>query len=185
MELAACAKKEKTTLQDAINDELREGVKTRRIENSLYNATKKFMLLKGLTINMVVNLNDAAEMLGVPKRKLYDITSVMAGINYIYKTSTNQFRWTEEANPKEIKARKRENDILKRREAFLDGVIKDIQSLTRLLLIDPINNGYLYTKPDDFKDNKANLNEKLIAIKARDRNPKNIQMIPKLQICTK
>ena len=40
-----------------------------------------------------LNLNDAANMLGVQKRRLYDITNVLEGISLIEKTGKNSIRW--------------------------------------------------------------------------------------------
>ena len=41
----------------------------------------------------VLNLNEAAEMLGVQKRRLYDITNVLEGIQLIEKMGKNSIRW--------------------------------------------------------------------------------------------
>tara|TARA_X000000368_G_scaffold409016_1_gene390388 strand:- start:2234 stop:2575 length:342 start_codon:yes stop_codon:yes gene_type:complete len=40
-----------------------------------------------------VNLNSAANSLGVQKRRIYDITNVLEGIGLIEKTSKNTVRW--------------------------------------------------------------------------------------------
>lgn len=40
-----------------------------------------------------VNLNDAAEALNVPKRRLYDITNVLEGIDLVEKIGKNSIRW--------------------------------------------------------------------------------------------
>lgn len=42
---------------------------------------------------MSVDLNDAVERLGVPKRRIYDITNVLEGIGLIDKTSKNKIQW--------------------------------------------------------------------------------------------
>lgn len=41
----------------------------------------------------VLDLNDAAEKLGVQKRRIYDITNVLEGIGLIEKKSKNQIHW--------------------------------------------------------------------------------------------
>lgn len=41
----------------------------------------------------VLNLNEAAERLGVQKRRLYDITNVLEGIDMIEKMGKNSIRW--------------------------------------------------------------------------------------------
>ncbi|KHJ96374.1 transcription factor E2F/dimerization partner [Oesophagostomum dentatum] len=62
-----------------------------RLDNSLLVTTKKFLALK--SFNDTVNLNDAAEELNVPKRRLYDITNVLEGIDLVEKIGKNSIRW--------------------------------------------------------------------------------------------
>ncbi|RCN42319.1 transcription factor E2F/dimerization partner [Ancylostoma caninum] len=62
-----------------------------RVDNSLLVTTKKFIALK--SANDTVNLNDAAEELNVPKRRLYDITNVLEGIDLVEKIGKNSIRW--------------------------------------------------------------------------------------------
>lgn len=40
-----------------------------------------------------LDLNDAALELGVQKRRIYDITNVLEGINLMKKTMKNQIKW--------------------------------------------------------------------------------------------
>uniref|UniRef100_W6NPV8 Transcription factor E2F dimerisation partner (TDP) domain containing protein n=1 Tax=Haemonchus contortus TaxID=6289 RepID=W6NPV8_HAECO len=64
---------------------------TTRMDNSLLVTTRKFLGLK--TRSESVNLNDAAEILNVPKRRLYDITNVLEGIDIVEKIGKNSIRW--------------------------------------------------------------------------------------------
>jgi len=41
----------------------------------------------------VLDLNDVATALGVQKRRVYDITSVLDGIDLIQKRSKNHIQW--------------------------------------------------------------------------------------------
>ncbi|KAE9414433.1 hypothetical protein Angca_008643, partial [Angiostrongylus cantonensis] len=41
----------------------------------------------------VVNLNEAAVLLNVPKRRLYDITNVLEGVDLVEKVGKNSIRW--------------------------------------------------------------------------------------------
>ena len=41
----------------------------------------------------VLDLNKAAEYLDVQKRRIYDITNVLEGINLIVKKSKNNIQW--------------------------------------------------------------------------------------------
>ena len=57
---------------------------------------KKKKMVKGLLVNIsfqVVDLNQAAAMLEVQKRRIYDITNVLEGISLIQKKSKNNIQW--------------------------------------------------------------------------------------------
>ena len=57
---------------------------------------KKKKNFKGLLVNIllqVVDLNQAAAMLEVQKRRIYDITNVLEGISLIQKKSKNNIQW--------------------------------------------------------------------------------------------
>ena len=41
----------------------------------------------------VIDLNKASELLDVQKRRIYDITNVLEGINLIVKKSKNNIKW--------------------------------------------------------------------------------------------
>lgn len=46
-----------------------------------------------------VDLNEVAEQLGVPKRRIYDITNVLEGVGLIEKTGKNSIAWKGEGLP--------------------------------------------------------------------------------------
>ncbi|KFO95885.1 Transcription factor E2F6, partial [Calypte anna] len=64
-----------------------------RFDQSLVTFTKKFMDLVKAAPDGVLDLNEVATMLGVPKRRLYDITSVLHGVHLIRKRSKNVIQW--------------------------------------------------------------------------------------------
>ncbi|NWH63513.1 E2F2 factor, partial [Geococcyx californianus] len=68
------------------------GEKT-RYDTSLGLLTKKFIRLLSDSSDGVVDLNRAAEALGVQKRRIYDITNVLEGIHLITKKSKNNIQW--------------------------------------------------------------------------------------------
>ncbi|XP_065553575.1 transcription factor E2F2 isoform X2 [Lathamus discolor] len=68
------------------------GEKT-RYDTSLGLLTKKFIRLLHESPDGVVDLNRAAEVLGVQKRRIYDITNVLEGIQLIRKKSKNHIQW--------------------------------------------------------------------------------------------
>ena len=45
--------------------------------------TKKFIDLIKSSENATIDLNEAVEILKVQKRRIYDITNVLEGINYV------------------------------------------------------------------------------------------------------
>mmetsp|Transcript_3520 Transcript_3520/g.6594 ORF Transcript_3520/g.6594 Transcript_3520/m.6594 type:complete len:491 (-) Transcript_3520:154-1626(-) len=65
-----------------------------RYDSSLGLLTKKFVQLLTSAPNQVLDLNLAAEKLGVQKRRIYDITNVLEGIELIEKKSKNHIAWT-------------------------------------------------------------------------------------------
>lgn len=55
--------------------------------------TKKFIALIHDTPSQELDLNEAAIILKVQKRRIYDITNVLEGIGLIEKTVKNKIRW--------------------------------------------------------------------------------------------
>uniref|UniRef100_A0AC35TV54 E2F_TDP domain-containing protein n=1 Tax=Rhabditophanes sp. KR3021 TaxID=114890 RepID=A0AC35TV54_9BILA len=128
-----------------------------RVDNSLLRLTQKFLQLReGGEWADTLNLNDAAESLGVQKRRLYDITNVLEGIDMIEKTGKNSIRWKN----------KTDNDVFEREEAKLksqivllqeteDSLDEHIKSFTGLLKVtkgDPLNLPYLYNTFHDIRN---------------------------------
>lgn len=68
-------------------------VKRPRFDASLVYLTRKFMDLVKSAPDGVLDLNDVATALGVQKRRVYDITSVLDGIDLIQKRSKNHIQW--------------------------------------------------------------------------------------------
>ncbi|XP_037667565.1 LOW QUALITY PROTEIN: transcription factor E2F1 [Choloepus didactylus] len=64
-----------------------------RYETSLNLTTKRFLELLSHSADGVVDLNWAAEVLKVQKRRIYDITNVLEGIHLIAKKSKNHIQW--------------------------------------------------------------------------------------------
>lgn len=66
--------------------------KTCRYDSSLGLLTKKFVALIQNAPEGILDLNQAASMLGVQKRRIYDITNVLEGIGLIEKRSKNNIQ---------------------------------------------------------------------------------------------
>lgn len=65
-----------------------------RAEHSLGELTRRFItIIKDSSPQLSVDLNEATELLGVPKRRIYDITNVLEGIGLIDKSSKNKIVW--------------------------------------------------------------------------------------------
>ncbi|KAM9296052.1 LOW QUALITY PROTEIN: transcription factor E2F1 [Gastrophryne carolinensis] len=64
-----------------------------RYETSLNLTTKRFLDLLSKSADGVVDLNWAAQVLNVQKRRIYDITNVLEGIHLITKKSKNHIQW--------------------------------------------------------------------------------------------
>ena len=64
-----------------------------RKENGLVELTKRFIDLLKEAPSQVLDLNEAVQVLGVQKRRIYDITNVLEGIELIFKVSKNNIRW--------------------------------------------------------------------------------------------
>uniref|UniRef100_A0A0N4ZIK7 E2F_TDP domain-containing protein n=1 Tax=Parastrongyloides trichosuri TaxID=131310 RepID=A0A0N4ZIK7_PARTI len=131
-----------------------------RVDNSLLRLTQKFMELRNSRCgNDVLNLNEAAEQLGVQKRRLYDITNVLEGIDMIEKTGKNSIRWKNksdndayEAEENKLKAEIKE---LETYEKEMDSTIDSLQSYLKILQHDPLSLRYLYTTAQDLQMSPA------------------------------
>lgn len=102
-------------------------IERNRYDTSLGLLTKRFVhLLKGAT-DGVVDLNKASELLGVQKRRIYDITNVLEGVGLIEKKSKNNIRWREGKNAAAFlrtqQALQAEIDQLEYKENSLDQLI--------------------------------------------------------------
>uniref|UniRef100_A0A8C6W5Y0 E2F transcription factor 1 n=1 Tax=Nannospalax galili TaxID=1026970 RepID=A0A8C6W5Y0_NANGA len=87
-----------------------------RYETSLNLTTKRFLELLSHSADGVVDLNWAAEVLKVQKRRIYDITNVLEGIQLIAKKSKNHIQWLGSHTMVGISKR-------------LEGLNKDLQQL--------------------------------------------------------
>ncbi|NWW49128.1 E2F2 factor, partial [Pedionomus torquatus] len=109
------------------------GEKT-RYDTSLGLLTKKFIRLLNESPDGVVDLNRAAEVLEVQKRRIYDITNVLEGIQLIRKKSKNHIQWMgtgifeDAAVTAKQQVLRGELVELSRMERTLDQVLQDYAS---------------------------------------------------------
>lgn len=72
---------------------MKSPIEKTRYDTSLGLLTKKFVGLMQSSPSGVLDLNEAADMLSVQKRRIYDITNVLEGIGLIQKKSKNNIQW--------------------------------------------------------------------------------------------
>uniref|UniRef100_A0A8D0KU16 E2F transcription factor 1 n=1 Tax=Strix occidentalis caurina TaxID=311401 RepID=A0A8D0KU16_STROC len=117
-----------------------------RYETSLNLTTKRFLELLSQSPDGVVDLNWAAEVLKVQKRRIYDITNVLEGIQLITKKSKNNIQWLGSQATVGAPGRHRllEKDLreLQAAERQLDDLIQTCTVQLRLLTEDPANQQY-------------------------------------------
>ncbi|KAF4102270.1 hypothetical protein G5714_017070 [Onychostoma macrolepis] len=108
-----------------------------RYDTSLGLLTKKFVGLLSESADGVLDLNWATEVLEVQKRRIYDITNVLEGVQLIRKKSKNNIQWLVSGvfegssfNSEKTSALKKELSELDRQEKALDDLIQS--SSTRL-----------------------------------------------------
>lgn len=63
------------------------------VSNTLGALTKKFVRLIREAPQQVIEIDEASELLGIQKRRIYDITNVLEGIGYIEKLGKNKMKW--------------------------------------------------------------------------------------------
>ncbi|XP_051829527.1 transcription factor E2F6-like [Antechinus flavipes] len=81
-----------------IKNNLEENISRKKVSKTRYNTslcyyTRKFMDLLKAAPSGVLHLKEVAAILGVKKRRVYDITNVLHGIKLIQKRSKNCIQW--------------------------------------------------------------------------------------------
>ncbi|XP_032857555.2 transcription factor E2F2 isoform X2 [Tyto alba] len=147
------------------------GEKT-RYDTSLGLLTKKFIRLLNESPDGVVDLNRAAEVLEVQKRRIYDITNVLEGIQLIRKKSKNNIQWMgtgifEDATvTAKQQALRGELAELARTERTLDQLLQDCAQQLRQLADDKANQRLAYVTYQDLRAISDFQEQTVIAVKA-------------------
>lgn len=147
------------------------GMKIPRCYSSLSRLTRRFMALLRSSPKGVLDLNKAAETLGVQKRRLYDVTSVLSGIKLVEKKSRNYIQWIgPDLNELEIRPEQRqlEREIsdLSVKEAALDGLIKDCSQQLVDLLADREKRSLAYVSYQDIHSLETFREQTVFAVRA-------------------
>ncbi|NXS56748.1 E2F6 factor, partial [Brachypteracias leptosomus] len=168
-------------------------VKKPRFDASLVYLTRKFMDLVRTAPDGVLDLNEVATTLGVRKRRVYDITNVLDGIDLIQKRSKNLIQWVG-SNLDQVVGKAPEKQTLKDElsdlsamEEALDELIKDCAHQLFELTDDKENAKYpfnscitiaSYVTYQDIRSIQAFQGQIVIAIKAPEETKLEIP-IPK------
>ncbi|KAH7687021.1 transcription factor E2F3 protein [Dioscorea alata] len=143
-----------------------------RYDSSLGLLTKKFINLLQEAEDGTLDLNRAADVLEVQKRRIYDITNVLEGVGLIEKKLKNQIHWkgVDMSKPKElddqVSALRSAVESLEAEDVQLDGMISDMQESLRLLSADENNQKWLYLSKEDIVNLPCFEDVMLIAVKA-------------------
>ncbi|XP_075294587.1 transcription factor E2F1 [Opisthocomus hoazin] len=141
-----------------------------RYETSLNLTTKRFLELLSQSPDGVVDLNWAAEVLKVQKRRIYDITNVLEGIQLITKKSKNNIQWlgsqASVGAPGRHRLLEKELRELQAAERQLDDLIQTCTVQLRLLTEDPANQHAAYVTCQDLRSVVDPSEQMVMVIKA-------------------
>ncbi|XP_021247086.1 transcription factor E2F6 isoform X2 [Numida meleagris] len=159
-------------------------VRRPRFDASLVYLTRKFMDLVKRAPDGVLDLNDVATSLGVQKRRVYDITSVLDGIQLIRKRSKNHIQWVGSNLDQLVEVATQQQNLkdelsdLSAMEEALDELIKDCAHQLFDLTDDKENAKLAYVTYQDIRSIQAFQKQIVIAIKAPEETKLEIP-IPK------
>ncbi|XP_065586771.1 transcription factor E2F6 isoform X2 [Cyrtonyx montezumae] len=155
-----------------------------RFDVSLVYLTRRFMDLIRSAPDGVLDLNDVATALGVQKRRIYDITSVLDGIELIRKRSKNRIQWVGSKLDQVVGLAAQQQNLkdelsdLSAMEEALDELIKDCAHQLFDLTDDKENAKLAYVTYQDICSIQAFQKQIVIAIKAPEETKLEIP-IPK------
>ncbi|XP_037384419.1 transcription factor E2F6 isoform X2 [Talpa occidentalis] len=152
---------------------MRNALKVRRprFDVSLVYLTRKFMDLVRSAPGGILDLNKVATKLGVRKRRVYDITNVLDGIDLVEKKSKNHIRWIGsdlnnfDAVPQQKKLQQELSDLSAMEDA-LDELIKDCAQQLFELTDDKENERLAYVTYQDIHSIQAFHEQIVLAVKA-------------------
>ncbi|XP_062419233.1 transcription factor E2F1 isoform X2 [Pungitius pungitius] len=141
-----------------------------RYDTSLNLTTKRFLNLLSQSADGVVDLNWASQVLDVQKRRIYDITNVLEGIQLISKKSKNNIQWL--GNRVDAALVSRQKDLhgevcdLTDAEDQLDELISKCNLQLRLLTEDTQNKKLGYVRCQDLKKSFDSPDQLVMVIRA-------------------
>ncbi|XP_058052234.1 transcription factor E2F2 [Ahaetulla prasina] len=144
------------------------GEKT-RYDTSLGLLTKKFIHLLSESEDGVLDLNRAAEVLEVQKRRIYDITNVLEGIQLIRKKSKNNIQWMGTGLFEDSSVATKQHVLrqelaeLSKNEKVLDKLIQESSLQLKHLTEDETNQRLAYVTYQDIRA-ISNFNEQTVIV---------------------
>ncbi|XP_068997473.1 transcription factor E2F1 [Embiotoca jacksoni] len=141
-----------------------------RYDTSLNLTTKRFLNLLSQSADGVVDLNWASQVLDVQKRRIYDITNVLEGIQLISKKSKNNIQWlgnrVDAALVSRHKELQREVCDLTDAEEQLDELLSKCNLQLRLLTEEPQNKKLGYVRCQDLRQSFDSPDQLVMVIRA-------------------
>lgn len=143
-----------------------------RYDTSLGLLTKKFIYLLRESKDGVLDLNWAAEVLDVQKRRIYDITNVLEGIQLIRKKAKNNIQWVSKGmfedptRPGKQQQLGQELKELTSKEQALDQLIESCSLNFKHLTEDKANKRLAYVTYQDLRAVSNFKEQTVIAVKA-------------------
>ncbi|KAH9627414.1 hypothetical protein KSS87_012064 [Heliosperma pusillum] len=128
-----------------------------RYDNSLGFLTKKFIELIKTSEHGILDLNRAADILEVKKRRMYDITNVLEGIGLIEKPVKNRIQWKglDVSRPGErdnsVTSLQADLDNLSMEEQKLDERIRKTREQLKEMSEENNNQKWLFVTEEDIK----------------------------------
>ena len=173
------AENQYNTLDKNFQDEDSEMKKDDSVqENSLGQLTKNFINYIKKTGRKSININDLVNELSVKKRRIYDITNVLQGINYIQKSGKNEIVWiktisNKSKSKKKLSTKKNTSnkpkiniEELEKKKNELDKDIDKFKAEFNSIAKKNDFEKYGYITSDDIKKLSINANVDIILIKA-------------------
>nr|XP_015824062.2 transcription factor E2F1 [Nothobranchius furzeri] len=141
-----------------------------RYDTSLNLTTKRFLNLLSQSADGVVDLNWASQVLDVQKRRIYDITNVLEGIQLISKKSKNNIQWLGNRIDANLVSRHKrlQGEVcdLTEAEEQLDELISKCTLQLRLLTEDPQNKKLGYVRCQDLRKSFDSPDQLVMVIRA-------------------
>eukprot|EP00937_MAST-01D_sp_MAST-1D-sp2_P000800 g800.t1 len=146
-----------------------------RYDSSLGLLTKKFVNLIQSAPEGLLDLNKAAQQLGVQKRRIYDITNVLEGIGLIEKKGKNNIQWkgsspeADDGLQEKVNGLRQRINTLREEEQQVDSFVQQMTELVQQCMKEQEelgDKGLAYVTHADITNIPQFANETVVAVKA-------------------